>query len=69
VATARFFVSLCLLALCCALPVATNRADAHNLTPASASAISRASMDRTAAVAHSMSSEVEFMGSILQLDH
>jgi hypothetical protein len=68
-ATARFFVSLCLLALCCALLVATNRADAHSLTPASASAISRASIERTARFAHFMSSDVEFMDSIFQLDH
>lgn len=68
-AHARYFLSLVLLAACCALLIAAGRAEAHSLTPASASAISLASIERTARFAHFMSSEVEFMGSIFQLDH
>lgn len=55
---ARFVYSLCLLAACCAVLVAT-QVDAHSLTPARAKAISRASIARTLARAHS--SSVEFM--------
>lgn len=42
---------------------------AHRFLPAMACAIRRISSARTVRRAHSMSSEVEFMDSILQLDH